>query len=168
MMWSHRWVYRAQALYRPMSGPIQAKWGDGSIFSSDNEQGRFPTALLIFPCPSPVSHSILTLLPSTKKCQGCSDENRIPPRVKGLFHHLRYRKTYRQLDFSRGSPQCVRSLCICSPGRIVRDASFLPAPCHQGKVWDGAEGLSILAGPCLEKQTPIGSTWGSCARGYPL
>lgn len=92
---------------------------------------QFPRPPPILACPSPIGHSSCPILSSSKACQGCRDENRIPPSVKGMLLRWRDRKTYRLLDFRAESFQYVSSLCRCSP----RHPPSLPMSSRQSVGW---------------------------------
>lgn len=119
---STQWVQGAQAPVQDCVRVYTAQVGKWESVSL-----QFPKPLPILTCPSPVGHSSCPILASIKTCQGSSDENRIPPSVKGMRQRLRDRKTYRLLDFGAESFQYVSSLCRCSP----RDLPFLSTSLRQ-------------------------------------
>lgn len=96
---------------------------------------QFPTPLPILACPSPVGHSTLSLFLSTKKCQGCRVMRTQPlPEFKEYFSIWETgRPTGCWISVLEVSNMREASACDYSG---IRATSSLPAPRHQGKVWD--------------------------------
>lgn len=156
VMWSD-WPQSVHPVGPGSSGPVQdrVKVYTAQVGRWESVSLQFSKPLPILACPSPVGHSSRPILASIKTC---SDENGIPPNIKGMLQRLRDRKTYRLLDFGAESFQYVSSLCRCSP----RDLPSLPTSSRQSVGWCHMLGWTDnpMQKACLEKWTPNRGVWG--------